>query len=254
MNECDVAVRLAILSDIHGNLVALKTVLSDLQRRKVEQVLCLGDVAATGPQPCEVIELLQPMNWPCVMGNTDEKLADNIPDKLEAEQMSEEDKRRMLELDAWTRKRLRKSHRSFLSTFRPTIKYTAKNGPSFLCYHGSPRSNREGILATTPDDKLAEYLEGFEGDIFAGGHTHTQMFRRFRRSIVLNPGSVGLPFQEDSSGRTRNPTHAEYALMGSSGKSFSSELLSVPYSKADLEEAIRNSGLPNVDWWLSDWY
>lgn len=251
--------RLAILSDIHGNLVALNTVLSDLPTRRVEQILCLGDVAATGPQPSEVIELLQPMNWPCVMGNTDEMLAKNLPDELKGAQNSEEDKRRFRELDEWTRKQLRKSHRNYLSTFKPTVMFDPKNGPSFLCYHGSPRSNHEGILATTPDVKLTEYLEGFDADIFAGGHTHTQMFRRFRRSIILNPGSVGLPFQEDfprglSSGRVRNPARAEYALVSFTEKSFSMELLSIPYSRADLEAAVRDSGLPDPDWWLSDWY
>ena len=244
--------RLAILSDIHGNLVALKAVLKDLERRRVEQVLCLGDVAATGPQPCEVIEHLQPLNWPSVMGNSDETLAKNIPDNFE--KLPEKDKRRSQQLDEWTRRKLSKSHRNYLSTFEPTVMFSPDNGPSFLCYHGSPRSNREGILAATLDDKLAEYLRGFNADIFAGGHTHTQMFRRFRSSIVINPGSVGLPFQEDSSGRVRNPTRAEYALVAVTRKSFSLDLLSVPYSRTDLEEAVRKSGMPNSDWWLSDWY
>jgi putative phosphoesterase len=250
-------VRIAILSDIHGNLVALRAVLSDFQIRGIEQVLCLGDVAATGPQPREVIELLQPLKWPCVMGNSDETLAKNapdIPDEKAWEQAPEEDKRRMLELDEWTRKQLTKSHRDYLSTFHPTVNFSPQSGPSFLCYHGSPRSNHEGIFTTTPNDELAKYVEGCNADIFAGGHTHTQMFRRFRRSIMVNPGSVGLPLQEDSSGRVRNPTRAEYALASFAGKSFSLELLSVPYSRADLEAAVRDSGMPNADWWLSDWY
>lgn len=246
--------RLAILSDIHGNFIALKEVLSDLQRRKADQILCLGDVAATGPQPCEVIELLQSMNWPCVMGNTDEKLAHDIPEELENEQIPEEEGRRLLELDEWTRKRLKKSHRTYLSTFKPTVMFSPKNGPSFLCYHGSPRSNHEEILATTPDARLTEYLEGFNADIFAGGHTHTQMFRRFRQSTIVNPGSVGLPSQEDTFGRVRNPSRAEYALVTFNEKLFGLELRAVPYRRADLEEAVRNSGLPNPDWWLADWY
>ncbi len=246
--------RLAILSDIHGNLVALKAVLSDLQRRRVEQILCLGDVAATGPQPCEVIELLRAKKWPCVMGNADETLAKNIPDELGEVQMPDEDKRRLRELDEWTRKQLRKSHRNYLSTFKPTVMFTPKNGPSFLCYHGSPRSNHEGIFATTPDDELTKYLEGHDADIFAGGHTHMQMFRRFRRSIIVNPGSVGSPFQKDSSGRVRSPARAEYAIVSFVGKSFTLELKSVPYSLRDLKRAVRNSGIPNSDWWLSDWY
>jgi predicted phosphodiesterase len=251
--------RVAILSDIHGNLVALKAVLSDLQRRKIEQVLYLGDVAATGPQPCEVIELVQAKGWPCVRGNTDETLAKNIPDiphEKEWELLPEEDKRRLLELDEWTRKQLRKSDRDYLSTFEPTVLFRPKNGPSFLCYHGSPRSNHEGIFATTPDNLLTEYLEGHEAEIFVGGHTHMQMLRRFRRSIIVNPGSVGLPFDMHPPwvGRMRNPVRAEYAIVSLAGKSLSLEFVSVLYSLGDLERAVRNSGLPNSDWWLSDWY
>jgi predicted phosphodiesterase len=248
--------RVAILSDIHGNFVALKAVLSDLQRRRIDQILCLGDLAATGPQPCEVIEFIQPMNWPCVMGNSDESLADNVPGELGEVQMPEEDNRRLLELDEWTRKQLRQSHRNYLSTFKPTVMFSPKNGPSFLCYHGSPRSNHEGIFAKTPDDEVTKYLEGYCAEVFAGGHTHMQMFRRFRSSMIVNPGSVGLPFDVHPhwAGRVRNPARAEYAIVSFAGKSFSLELLSVPYSIADLEEAVRTSGLPNQDWWLSDWY
>jgi predicted phosphodiesterase len=246
--------KIAVLSDIHGNLVALKAVLQDLERRKVDQVVYLGDLAATGPQPCEVTELIQTMKWPCVMGNTDETLAKNIPEQLEQTEMREEDKRRTLELDEWTRKQLRNSHSEYLSTFRPTITFNPENGPTFVCYHGSPRSNHEGILATTPDEELTKYLEGYDADIFAGGHTHAQMLRRFRSSIIVNPGSVGLPFQQDSSGRIRNPAHAEYAIVSFTRKLFGLEFVSVPYSLGDLERAVRCSGLPNPDWWLSDWH
>jgi predicted phosphodiesterase len=249
-------VRLAILSDIHGNHVALKAVLSDLRRRTVDQILCLGDVAATGPQPCEVIELLRTLNWPCVIGNADEGLLRNVQNQTEETQMSDEDRRRLAELDEWTRKQLTQSHRDYLSSFKPTIAFSPENGTCFLCYHGSPRSNREGIFATTPDDKLAKYLQGHEADIFVGGHTHMQMLRRFRSSTMVNPGSVGLPFDAHPpwAGPIRNPTRAEYAIVGFASKSFSFEFLSVPYPKADLEKAVRNSSLPNADWWLLDWY
>ena len=159
----------------------------------------------------------------------------------------------MLELDKWTRKQLSKSHRNYLSTFKPTIRFNPENGPSFLCYHGSPRSKHEGIEAITPEKDLSRFLHGHDEDIFAGGHTHTQMFRRFRSSIILNPGSVGLPFRMEKSGRLRNPTHAECAIVNFVGRSFSLELLAVPYPRKDLEAAVRESGLPDPNWWLSDW-
>ncbi len=240
----------AILSDIHGNLVGLNAVLSDLKRRRVEQIVCLGDVAATGPQPRQVVKLLQTLKWPCVMGNTDETLAKNIPEELG--EMPEENRRRLEELDEWTRAQLRRSHRDYLSTFKPTIVFSPQNGPRFVCYHGSPRSNQEGISATTPDDEVTKYLENQDADIFAGGHTHTQMFRRFRSSTIVNPGSVGLPAEKDTPG-IRSPAHAEYALVTFTRKSFSLELLSVPYPLGKLEKAVRNSGLPDPDRWLSDW-
>ena len=245
-----ITVQVALLSDIHGNLVGLKTVLSDLKTRSVGQVLCLGDVAATGPQPREVVELLQTMNWPCVMGNTDETLAKNIPE--EVGEMPEEEKRRTEALDEWTRDQLGKTHRGYISTFKPTITINITNGPKFLCYHGSPRSNQEGIFATTSEDDLTKYLQNQHADIFAGGHTHTQMFRRFQSSIIVNPGSVGLPPEKTVPG-IRSPAHAEYAIVTLTEKSFTIELLSVPYSWEELGKVVRKSGLPDPAKWLADW-
>jgi putative phosphoesterase len=248
-------VRFAIISDIHGNLVALKLVLSDLRRRRIKKIFCLGDVAADGPQPNEAIELLQSLALPCVMGNTDEALARNVPPPVEEwEQLPEEEKRRFLQLDQWTRARLNKSNVNYLSTLTPTVMFSPENGLSLLCYHGSPKSNREEIEATTPDEELNNSFRGYDADIFAGGHTHRQMFRRFQRSVIVNPGSVGLPFRVDASGRLRHPTQAEYAIVNVVERSFGLELLSIPYIKTDLVAAVRGSGLPNQNWWLSDWY
>ena len=63
--------RLAVISDIHGNLVALEAVLAAITARDIEIIICLGDVAATGPQPQQVIERLRAIGCPVVMGNTD---------------------------------------------------------------------------------------------------------------------------------------------------------------------------------------
>ena len=64
--------RLAIISDIHGNLVALQTVLADIETARVDQIVCLGDVAANGAQPRDVIEKMRALGCPMVRGNTDE--------------------------------------------------------------------------------------------------------------------------------------------------------------------------------------
>jgi putative phosphoesterase len=244
--------RIAIISDIHGNFVALKAALSDIKGRKAGRIVCLGDVAATGPQPVEVIEHLRKMRCACVMGNTDETLAKDLPSKL-GSAMSEEDRERLEALDLWARKKLTKSHRRYLSTFKPMLEVHFGPDQSLLCYHGSPSSNRDEIMPTTPNEEVAHRLEGHRANVFAGGHTHTQMFRRFLSSLVINPGSVGLPFQIESSGKVRNPSIAEYAVVSSSDGVLSVELVSVRYSLSELRRAVHKSGMPDPDWWLSDW-
>ncbi len=64
--------RIALISDIHGNFVALQTVLADIEHEHIDQIVCLGDVTADGPQPVETIRRIQDLGCPVVRGNTDE--------------------------------------------------------------------------------------------------------------------------------------------------------------------------------------
>jgi predicted phosphodiesterase len=118
-----------------------------------------------------------------------------------------------------------------------------------VCYHGSPRSNTDALLATTPDAELARLLAGYERPVMAGGHTHIAMLRRFRESMVLNPGSVGLPFEQVPSGAFRNPPWAEYAIIDG----IQVEFHRVPLDVGAVTEAALASGMPNAGWWVKDW-
>jgi predicted phosphodiesterase len=238
------------LSDIHGNLTALESVLSVIEN--AEQIICLGDVAAVGPQPHETIALLRDKEWPCVMGNTDEALANSTHEDYKHLGLPREERMKKVALDRWTAAQIDGADRKFLSGFKPTI--LAKDGHnSFLCYHGSPRSNTEGILSTTSDENLIRILAGRSATIYAGGHTHTQMIRRYGPSMVINPGSVGLPIYKDENGRFMNPVWAEYALVTSTFTGLNVELRRKRCSLRSLENAVRGCGLPDPDWWLADW-
>ena len=244
--------KVAVISDVHGNLTALHAVLSAISK-ETDKVVCLGDVAATGPQPHETIALLKELGYPCVMGNTDESLWKGTPDEFGRRGRPREEVHRLEALDRWARSRITGSDRKRLSTFRPTITVRA-GGSSMLCYHGSPRSNTERILPTTPDDQLAGAFSKREAIVFAGGHTHTQMIRRWRNSMVVNPGSVGLPFEERADGTTRNPAWAEYAMVALGERAgLGVELRRVSYSLSELAHAVKGSGMPDPEWWLADW-
>jgi len=181
----------AIISDIHGNLIAFDAVLNTIAARNIQQIICLGDVAATGPQPREVIARLKQIDCPAVIGNTDDWL---LKPKLKVH--DNPDMQRIQEMEFWASEQLTSEDRAYLASFQPTISYELDNGKHLLAYHGSPRSYSEHISSTTPDRDLDAALSGYQADIFIGGHSHMQMFRRHRRSLVLNPGSVGLAFDQ----------------------------------------------------------
>ena len=240
--------KVVIISDIHGNLVALQSILHGI--READRVVCLGDVAAVGPQPHETIAFFRRMRWPCVLGNADETLAKS--ERGTYVKMPEGEKEKMVSLDRWTNSEIDATDREFLSRFKPIIEVRGGKH-SLLCYHGSPRSNTEQILPTTPGEELARILEGRNARAYAGGHTHTQMVRTFGASLIINPGSVGLPFFRAADGRVINPVWAEYAILTSSGDDLKVELRREKYNKRELKEAVVGSGMPDPEWWLRDW-
>jgi putative phosphoesterase len=231
-------VRTALIADIHGNLVALRAVLDDAARRGADRIVCLGDVAATGPQPAETIEAVEQLGCAVVMGNTDEWLITPADEAIE-----DDDTRRIVEIDLWAHQQLQPRHLAALRGYRPVIELDG-----LLCYHGSPRANTEVLLPGTPDAELAEMLGGHTALVMAGGHTHMAMLRRHHGSIVINPGSVGMPFEHAGAG-FRNPPWAEYAIV--SGPQV--EFLRVPVNVAEVTGAALSSGMPNAGWWVKDW-
>jgi hypothetical protein len=116
----------ALIADIHGNLAALEAVLDTLAHEGPDQIVCLGDVAATGPQPHEVLDRLRRLGCPVVMGNADAELLD--PDRAEPE--AEEDARNILDISRWGASQLDAADRAFIASFRPTVDIALANGES----------------------------------------------------------------------------------------------------------------------------
>lgn len=240
--------RIAIISDIHGNLVALDAVLDDItHERATEHIVCLGDVAAFGPQPAEVVSRLREMGCPVVTGDTDATFL--TPDEPATDELL----RRLQEIDAWGAARLSPADRAYIGGFAPTL--AIDDDVSLLCYHGSPRTFKDRIYATTSDDELSEMFAGYSAQLFAGGHTHIQMLRRYQDVFVLNPGSVGLAYDRvPSPGATvRNPPWGEYAILSVTGGSLGVELRRVPFAVAALKRAALANGMPHAEWWAAEW-
>src|SRR3954469_16096936 len=204
--------RIALISDIHANELGLRAVLADIERVGVDQIVCLGDVATLGPRPQAVIALLRELECPCIMGNHDEFL-------IEPE-LVEHYSQQALVRDSvnWCREVLPAQEVEFIRGFGRSLQLELTPSASLFLFHGSPKSHMDDLLATTPADELDDLLDGHVAAVMAGGHTHVQMLRQHRGTLLVNPGSVGIPFREAVRGGP--PTvlpHAEYAVVESRG-------------------------------------
>jgi predicted phosphodiesterase len=241
--------KIAIVSDIHGNLPALEAVLAEITAEGIERVVCLGDVATLGPQPHEVIARLRALGCPIVMGNTDASLL-----TLQRDEDTASDDVRNKDFDQWCAEQLTADDLAYLRTFQPTISLPLGDGGTLLCYHGSPRSYDEPIRAETADDALQEMLAQTPAQLYAGGHTHQQMARRHRDVLVLNPGTVG--FAKDAippATLIRNPSWAEYAVIACDGRQLDVSLRRMPFDVDALFAAQDASGIPRAHWRKGDW-
>jgi predicted phosphodiesterase len=240
--------RVALLSDIHGNDVAFRAALADATRHGVDQIVCLGDVATMGPNPQGTVELLFELNCLCIMGNHDAFLLEPglVKDYTKAAAV----------IDAvnWCREQLSRESLDFLSTFKPMEELPLGLNSMLLLYHGSPRSNVEEILATTPPEQLDVLLEGRQATVMAGGHTHLQMLRQHRGNLVLNVGSVGMPFKEYvAGGRPTILAHAEYAVVEEAAGVVSVALCRVPVDKSALQQSLAVTSNPLREWLIQQY-
>jgi len=234
-----VRIRLALVSDLHGNALALEQVLSRIASHGVDQIICLGDVATLGPEPERTLELVHESGAVCILGNHDEFL-------LRPEVVADYTTIPVL-IDAidWCRARLSTASIDFVRSFRERYEAQLNDRETLLAFHGTPASNTIDLLATTAPDTVEEWISGYQGSVLVGGHTHLQMLRQHRGRLLVNPGSVGMPFKEYVAGAAPQVLpHAEYALVDADATSVTVTLQRVALSKVSLRESVLRVDYP----------
>jgi putative phosphoesterase len=236
--------RIALLADIHGNLSALEAVLAALQAEAVDQLICLGDVAAVGPQPHEVIGRLRDLGCPAVKGNTDAWLSDDAVWARMKELLPPD----VAEIAAWNLVQITADDRAYLHALPAGYEMDLGGGQTLLCYHGSPNSYDDILLATTAAEDVDRMLAGWSGTVLAGGHTHVAMLRRHGEMVLLNPGSVGSPMVVFPEIR-RNPLWAEYLLLDVVNGRIDTTFRHVLLDETAVLQAAHQAQMPHADWW-----
>lgn len=179
--------RTAILSDIHGNLPALKAVVADAEARGCTNFLNLGDILSGPLWPAETADWLMARDWPTIAGNHERQLLTLPPERTGAS-------------DAFTRAELSDAHRAWLASLPETMAL-----PGMSLVHGTPRSDLEYFLETVEpsgirratDSEIAERLGATAEMLTLCGHSHIAGERRLDGRAVANPGSVGLQAFDD---------------------------------------------------------
>jgi predicted phosphodiesterase len=218
-------VRVAVVSDIHGNLPALDAVLAELHADPPDAVVLGGDIAA-GPQPVAVLERLRSLPWPVhpLRGNADRFVVmgydGTIPEHLLDQPL--------YRADAWTATFLERADRDWLETLPPVVRLEPDRLGDVLFCHATPRSDEEIFTERDSDDVVAGMLEGVEERTVVCGHTHIQHERRVGPWRVINAGSVGIAY---------GVLGAQWALLGSDV-----ELRQTDYDRQGAARLIRETG------------
>jgi len=241
--------RIAFISDIHGNHTALQAVLADIKSQNVDQIICLGDVVTLGPQPSEVLKTLKELNCVIIKGNHDQALLD--PENAENFEITEH----LIPDLFWCREQLTREDLNFIDSFVPTYEVTLPNGVTILCFHGSPLSSTDIVQATTPPELLDTYMAGQKATVFIGGHSHIQMYRRHGDKLILNSGSVGNSFMfAYSPGNVpRLLPWAEYTIVSQNQNFLDVDLRRVYFDTTELLKLVQGSSLPGAGWWLKQY-
>lgn len=187
--------RLAVISDVHGNLQALEAVEADLDAWQPDAVVVNGDMVNRGPDGVAVMERIAARGWPMVLGNHDDLVVmwTDRSERLPAGWFDDP----FWRATGWCALQLAEA--GWTEIFR-SLPYTRKvetNGGRILISHGSPRHYREGYGPHLAEAVLSEIVTMHPYDVLIGSHTHQPHERHYGRHVFLNSGSVGTPFNGD---------------------------------------------------------
>jgi predicted phosphodiesterase len=230
--------RIALITDIHGNLAALEAITSDLRRRGVDAVVNLGDSLSGPLLPLETAQYLMAEGWISLAGNHERQIL--VDDPL-----------RRGPADEFAHSRLTTKEFAWLES----LPSTARLSPEIFLCHGTPSSDVQYFLETIDDgfvraansDEIESRIGSERSALIACGHTHIpRVVRAKHGQVIVNPGSVGLQAYADVHPsphfmETGSPD-ARYAIVEKVRGGWSSSLLSVPYDHRSMANLAKLHG------------
>jgi putative phosphoesterase len=219
--------RIAILSDIHGNLAGLDACLADLiAQGGAEVIVAAGDHCMDGPKPKKVLQRLEEIGAQCVRGNKDRYLCDPDDETFEAIEDAQ---------IAWTRRDLGERWLTYLREL-PFALRIGENGNQLLVVHANPRNDEEHIWPDADDSALERMIGEEPATAIAFGHLHLPYVRIWRRKLLVNVASAGLPKDGDP--------RACYAIFTERAGGWEVKHRRVPFDVKKVATQLADCGIP----------
>ena len=223
--------RISLLSDIHGNLPALRAVMDDIRADRPDGVFVLGDMTNGCPWSAEVLDLLSDTGWPMLLGNHDDAVL-----QLETPRMEPRYAHRSRYAALWwTREHLTQRHLALLAAVPPDMALSLPDAAPVRLLHGLPGNFYAGLRPDSPDEWVQRKLAPVAETTIATGHTHVPMVRQIGRWYVVNCGAVGAPYDGD--------VRASYARLSGDPRGWRAEIRRVAYNIDEIDAGFRESGL-----------
>lgn len=227
--------RVALLSDIHGNLVALDAVLADLaQQGPFDHLVVAGDLAWAGPWPAEVVDRVRGMNVAVIQGNTDAYLGRSPDDPPE-----DKSDAHFAQLLAWYTQQLGPDRVAYLLNLPFSHRVSPAPGHDLLVVHANPKDEEQHISPEMSDADLDELLgpaEACDWEVLAFGHLHIPYTRQWRGRLLVDVSGAGLPMDGDH--------RAAYTILTWDDQDWQVEQRRVPYQVPLVVHQMQTGGMP----------
>ena len=238
--------RIAVISDIHGNLEALKAVLDDIKERNINRIFCLGDIIAKGTHQQECVDLVKENCEVIIKGNCDEYFTSDIDLSTKAQ----------VEINriTWNKNKLNSETKKYLKNL-PYCYEFYMSGRLVRLVHSHPKKIDEYVGNIDKIDRLYELflpssntISNEKVDILIYGHIHTPYIQKIYNRVIINTGSVGNAIDvfrnDEKDGDVKNTTVANYLIISGNFDSknmdekISYELVCVPY---DIDKELNDN-------------
>ncbi|WP_046179999.1 metallophosphoesterase family protein [Domibacillus tundrae] len=223
----------AFISDIHGNAVALEAVLKDIKAKQVDKIYVLGDLCYRGPEPKRSLELIQALKTDVIKGNADEWVVRGVKKGEVADQALE----MMNKERKWTVSQLNEDDLDYLAGLPTDLRFNASD-LAINVFHATPDSLFEAVLPSEADEVIkTKLMSSTDSDIYVYAHIHKPYIRYINGKVIINIGSVGLPFD--------GVKKSSYAIVDIEGNRVSTSIERVQFDSEEVVKQYEQLNYPN---------